>query len=97
MTWSRVCLTVEQVAAGDGYRLHRRFGQVYANAARATEMAMFSTPFIAGRPSIFYFSPAVLKEAPTFSADVGAEACGKPEPSVALWVGAIDARAMLAG
>lgn len=97
MTWTRACFTDAQVAAGDCYRLHRRFGQVYAGASHAAGMAMFSTAFLPGQPCVIYFSPAVLAEAPTFSADVEAQPCGKPESSVSLWIGAIDARDMLGG
>ena len=95
MTWTRVCFTDGQVAAGDGYRLHRRFTQLYADARHRVDMAMFSTAFLPGRQSAVYFSPAVLAEYPSFAADVGATACERPGASVALWVGGVDARELL--
>jgi hypothetical protein len=97
MTWTSVCFTDAQVAAGDCYRLQRKFSQLYASAQRAAGMAMFATAFVPGRQSIVYFSPAVQTELPSFTADVGAQPCAKPEASVSLWIGAIDSRHMLAG
>ena len=96
MTWTRVCLTDSQVAAGEGYRLQRKFTQHCAKERRPA-VAMFSTAFLPERPSIIYFSPAVSAQFPAFVADAGAEACERPDASVALWVGAIDARDLLAG
>ena len=96
MTWTRVCLTDRQVAAGEDYRLQRKFTQQCAKERHST-VAMFSTAFLPGRPSIIYFSPAVSAEFPSFAADAGAEACEKPDASVALRVGEIDARELLAG
>ncbi len=97
MTWTRVCLTNAQVALGDDYRLQRKFTQQCAGDHRTSVVAMFSTAFLPGRPSILYFSPAVSAECPSFAAEVGAEACGKPDASVALRVGPIDARELLTG
>jgi len=95
MTWTRVCFTDRQVAAGEGYRLQRRFSQLYADAHPSAGMAMFSTAFLPGLPSVVYFSPAVSDAFPSFAADVGAQPCEKPDVSVALRVGQIGARDLL--
>ena len=96
MTWTRLLFTDAQIAAGECYRLQRRFTQVFANAHCAADLAMFSTAFLPGRQATVYFSPGVSAEVPSFVADVGAHPCERPEASVSLWVGAIDARDLLA-
>ncbi len=87
MSWTRVCFTDREVAAGDRYRLQRKFTELYAEANRSPGIAMFSTAFLPGRQSVVYFSPAVLAEFPSFAASVGAQSCERPETNVALCVG----------
>ncbi len=81
MTWTRVCFTDREVAAGDRYRLQRKFTQLYDDAHRSAGIAMFSTAFLPGRQSVVYFSPAVLAEFPSFTVDVGAQGCESPSPA----------------
>jgi hypothetical protein len=96
VTWTRVRFTDQQIAAGEGYRLHRDFIRLCADVDRRDGLAMFSTAFLPGQPSAVFFSPAVSERFPQFTAKVGAQACEQPEASVAVWVGEIDARQMLA-
>jgi hypothetical protein len=97
MTWTRVCFTDAQIAAGDDYRLQRKFTKQWVESDRSPGAAMFSTPFLPGQATMLYFSPAVSAEFASFAADVGAEVCDRPALSVALRMGAIDARELLEG
>jgi hypothetical protein len=96
MTWTRVCFTDRQVAVGDCYRLQRKFTRLYSDVAQTAGMAMFQTAFLTGQQCALYFSPAVVARCPSFVTDVGAQPCERPEESVALLIGEIDARSLLA-
>ena len=95
MTWTRVCFTDRQVAAGEFYRVKCKFSQLYAEARGGIDMAMFSTAFLPGRESAIYFSPAVQAQYPAFATQVGAQACEVPGMSVAMCLGPVGGRDLL--
>jgi hypothetical protein len=96
MIWTAVEFTDRQIAEGGSYRLQRQFTELFSGADRPDDMAMFSTAFVGASPAKIYFSPGVGDRYPAFIAAVGAQPCERPNVSVALLVGVIGARNMLA-
>ena len=88
MAWREIVLTHEQFTMREDQRLQRLFEEMFEEAARPDEAALFGSTVQQGADCTFYLSPRAVELFDFYLSEYAAKPCGPPdERSVALLVG----------